>query len=87
MSRKTRLLGWSVVSVVLGLAIAGGLHAGEPDQGKAPPAKPPANQTAPGGIIVSRETTFITGPLRADGSVDLSGGAQRALRPRRHAGQ
>jgi hypothetical protein len=34
-----------------------------------PPGKPPAKKTALG-IVVSRETTFITGPLREDGTVD-----------------
>ncbi len=68
-----RPLGWPV-PVVLGLAIVCGSQAAEPEQGKGPPgnipaAKPPASK-APGGIVVSRETTFLTGPLRADGSVD-----------------
>ncbi len=69
MSRKTRPLGWRLVSMVFAFAIACASRAGEPEQGKGPAAKPPATQT-PGGIIISREITFITGPLRSDGSVD-----------------
>ena len=69
MSRRARSLGWLVVLVAFGVAIASGLPAGEPQQGKSVPGNAPA-KIAPGGIIVSRETTFITGPLRKDGTVD-----------------
>ncbi len=65
-----RPLRWPVVAVVLGLAIVCGSQAAEPEQGKGPPGEATPAKTAPGGIIISRETTFLTGPLRKDGSVD-----------------
>jgi len=69
MSRSARVL----ISVVLltAVGVLAGLsrwsHAGEPAKG--PPGKEAA-KGPPGGIKVSRETTFITAPLRKDGTVD-----------------
>jgi hypothetical protein len=69
MSRIARRLAWLTVFLAFGVAIASSLPAGQPEPGKSPAGKARAKR-APGGIIVSRETTFITGPLRKDGSVD-----------------
>ena len=69
MSRTVRLS--IAVAVLAGIGIAAvwlvSVHAGEPAKG--PPGKEAA-KGPPGGIIVSRETTFITEPLRKDGTVD-----------------
>ena len=69
MSRLSWPIRWFVVPAACGLAIACSLPAGQPEQGKGPAGKVPAKK-APGGIIISRETTFLTGPLRKDGTVD-----------------
>ena len=71
MSRIARRLGWLAVSIAFGVAITSSLPAGQPEPGKSPASKAPAKK-APGGIIISRETTFITGPLRRDGTVDYA---------------
>jgi hypothetical protein len=71
MSRTARPFGRLVVSAAFGMAIASFSSAGQPEPGKGPASKAPAKK-APGGIIISRETTFITGPLRKDGSVDYA---------------
>ncbi len=58
MSRFARLFAWVVALTGFGIVLVSG----------SPGAEPP--KTGPGGIIISRETTYLTGPLRADGSVD-----------------
>ena len=69
MTHLGRPLGWFLGPVVLSAVAVCGLIAAEPEQAKTPVGSPPAKQ-GPGGIIVSREITFLTGPLRKDGSGD-----------------
>ena len=59
------------LSLAFVAAVASCLPAGQPEPSKTPASKMPVKR-APGGIIISRETTFITGPLRKDGSVDYA---------------
>ncbi len=69
MSRSLRV--WNSVALLTAVGIAAvslsPARAGEPAKG--PPGKE-AVKLPPSGIKVSRETTFITGPLRKDGMVD-----------------
>jgi hypothetical protein len=85
MSRATRPIAWLLL-LVLGVVVAPSSPAGPPEKGGNPgtgqastavgqiqPATTGAANAktrGPGGIIISRETTFITGPLCEDGSVD-----------------
>jgi hypothetical protein len=70
MSRTARSPGCLAVLIAFGVAVASSWAAAA-EQGKSAAGKAPAKR-APGGIIISRETTFLTGPLRKDGSVDYA---------------
>jgi hypothetical protein len=68
MSPIVRSLGCLLVLAMGAVGAVSPLPAGDREPAK--PAQSAPAKIAPGGIIVSRETTFITGPLRKDGSVD-----------------